>query len=69
MSPSCIEGVFRLRLGHFRCRRYSRAVFGLVDLLADKRHDVGRTIHAGQARIEDDFSYPRSCLNFDLQYV
>ena len=44
-------------------------VFRLVDVLADKRHHVGRTIYAGQARIEDEFRHSRGCLDLGLKNI
>jgi hypothetical protein len=44
-------------------------VLRLVDVLADERHHVGRTIYAGQSRIKDQLRHPRGRLDFDLEDV
>src|ERR1700686_631694 len=44
-------------------------VLGSVDLLTNEFLHIGRTLHAGQARIEDEFGYPRCGLDLNLQDV
>ena len=49
----------------YPCFLYS--VFRLVDLLADKRHNVSRTSYPSQLGVQDKFCHPRGCLDFDLK--
>jgi hypothetical protein len=57
-SSSCSEAVSPVAFRPLSLPKLLPCDIRLVDMLADKRHHVGRTVDAGQARIEDELGYP-----------